>query len=82
VSKHGKTCSDNQHVFIPFVFDIFGFLTSDVVDLLHRVQMVMHKNDISKSMNIVFKRFAFVSQKDLPTQLAVPLSFIHVINPH
>jgi len=26
VGKHEKTCSDNQHVFISFVFDIFGFI--------------------------------------------------------
>ena len=37
VAKHGKACSDNQHVFIPFVFDTFGFLAPEVVDLLHRV---------------------------------------------
>ena len=37
VAKHEKTCSDNQHAFIPFVFDTFGFLAPEVVDLLHRV---------------------------------------------
>jgi hypothetical protein len=26
VVKHEKTCSDNQNAFIPFDFDIFGFL--------------------------------------------------------
>jgi hypothetical protein len=26
MAKHEKTYSDNQHVFIPFAFDIFGFL--------------------------------------------------------
>jgi hypothetical protein len=50
-----KTCYDNQHVFMPFVFDIFGFLTSDVVDILRRVQKVMHNNVMShKFMNVVF----------------------------
>ena len=44
VAKHEKTCSDNQHVFIPFSFDTFGFLASEVVDLLHGVQRVMHIN--------------------------------------
>jgi hypothetical protein len=34
VAKHEKTCSDNQHAFIPLVFDTFGFLAPDVVDLL------------------------------------------------
>ena len=37
VAKHEKACYDNQHAFIPFAFDTFGFLTSKVVDLLHRV---------------------------------------------
>jgi hypothetical protein len=27
VAKHEKPCFGNQHVFIPFVFDTFGFLT-------------------------------------------------------
>jgi len=26
VAKHEKTCFDNQHAFIPFSFDTFGFL--------------------------------------------------------
>jgi hypothetical protein len=37
VTKHEKACSDNQHAFIPFVFDTFGFLSSDVVDLLQYI---------------------------------------------
>jgi hypothetical protein len=31
--KHEKTCSNNQHVFIPFTVDTFGFLAPEVVDL-------------------------------------------------
>jgi len=34
VGKHEKTCSDNQHVFISFVFDIFGVIAPEVVDPL------------------------------------------------
>jgi len=26
VAKHEKACFDNQHAFIPFAFDTFGFL--------------------------------------------------------
>ncbi|RHN66079.1 hypothetical protein MtrunA17_Chr3g0086871 [Medicago truncatula] len=37
IAEHEKAFSDNQHAFIPFVFDTFGFLASEVVDLLHRV---------------------------------------------
>jgi len=42
VAKHEKACHDNQHAFIPFAFDTFGFLAREAVDLLHRVQKVMH----------------------------------------
>jgi hypothetical protein len=34
VAKHEKTCSDKQHVFIPFASDTFGFLAADFVDFL------------------------------------------------
>jgi hypothetical protein len=42
--KYKKSCYLNQHVFICFAFDTLGFLTLEVVDLLHVVQMVIHKN--------------------------------------
>jgi hypothetical protein len=32
--KYKKICSDNQRVFIPFVFDTFNFLASEGVDIL------------------------------------------------
>jgi len=28
---------DNRHVFIPFMFDTFGFLAANIVDLLHKI---------------------------------------------
>jgi hypothetical protein len=34
VAKDEKTCYDNQHTFIPFVFDTFYFLAPNVVSLL------------------------------------------------
>jgi hypothetical protein len=34
VAKHEKSCSDNQHAFIQFLFDIFDFLALEVVSLL------------------------------------------------
>ncbi|AES81822.1 hypothetical protein MTR_7g100970 [Medicago truncatula] len=72
-------CSDNQHVFIPFVFDTFGFIASEVVDLLHRVQRVMHNNAMSpRSMNVVFMRIDFAIQKCLTSQLVARLPPIHV----
>jgi len=68
VAKHEKVCSDNQHAFIPFAFDTFGFLAPEVVDLLYRVQKVMHSNVMSpRSMNVVFTRIGFAIQKGLAT---------------
>jgi len=46
---------DNQHAFIPFDFDTFGFLAPKVVDLLYRVQKVTQNNVITlRSTNVVF----------------------------
>jgi len=79
VAKHEKTCSDNQHAFIPFAFDTFGFLAPEAVDLLHRVQKVMHSNVMSpRSMNVVFTRIGFVIQKGLAAQLVTRLHSIQV----
>jgi len=79
MSKHEKTCSHNQHVFIPFSFDIFCFLAPEVVDLPHRVQKVVHNNVMSlRSMNVVFTRIDFVIQKDLMAQLVAHLPSIQV----
>ncbi|GJT77030.1 hypothetical protein Tco_1043755 [Tanacetum coccineum] len=39
-----KNSIENQHVFIPFEFESFGFLAPDVVELLSRIQWVMHNN--------------------------------------
>ncbi|GKC10586.1 hypothetical protein Tco_1007368 [Tanacetum coccineum] len=38
VTKHEKSCIENQHVFVPFAFDTFGFLAPEAVALLNRVQ--------------------------------------------
>ncbi|GJY45182.1 hypothetical protein Tco_0433395 [Tanacetum coccineum] len=43
VTKHEKACFENQHVFIPFAFDTFGFLAPEAVELLTRVQRVMNR---------------------------------------
>ncbi|KAL7603575.1 hypothetical protein Lser_V15G16158 [Lactuca serriola] len=44
VTKHEKPCIENQHAFIPFAFDTFGFLVSNVVKLLNRLQQIMHSH--------------------------------------
>ena len=74
VMKHEKACIENQHVFIPFAFDTFGFIAPEAVDLLNRVQRVMHSNVMTpKSMDVVFKRVSFVIQKGVAAQLVVRL---------
>jgi hypothetical protein len=79
VAKHEKACSDNQHAFIPFAFDTFRFLAPEGVNLLHRVQRVMHSNVMSpRSMNVVFPRIGFSIQKGLAAQLVARLPSIHV----
>ncbi|GJZ48785.1 hypothetical protein Tco_0602975 [Tanacetum coccineum] len=42
VTKHEKACIENQHMFVLFAFDTFGFLALKAVELLNRVQQVMH----------------------------------------
>jgi hypothetical protein len=74
VEKHEKVCSDNQHVFISFAFDTFGFLAPETVDLLKRVQNIMSP----RSLNVVFRMIGFVIQKGLAAQLVISLPFIHV----
>ncbi|MFS8002132.1 hypothetical protein Hanom_Chr13g01198491 [Helianthus anomalus] len=77
VLKHEKACLDNQHVFIPFEFDTFGFLAPEAVDLLSRVQRVMHSNVMTpRSMYVVYKRLSFAIQKEVAAQLVARLPTI------
>ncbi|GJT86986.1 hypothetical protein Tco_1068703 [Tanacetum coccineum] len=76
VTKHEKACIENQHVFIPFAFDTFGFLASEAVELLSRVQRVMHSNVMTPRLTyVVFKRIGFAIQKGLAAHLVARLSF-------
>jgi len=64
--KHEKICSNNQHVFIPFI-----------IDLLCRVEKVMHNNIMShRSINVVFTIIDFAIQKNLVAQLVTRLPSI------
>jgi hypothetical protein len=77
--KHEKADSDNQHAFIPFAFDTFGFLAPEAADLLKRVQRVMHSNVVTpRSMDVVFCRLGFAIQKGLAAQLVACLPFVHM----
>ncbi|GJU13398.1 hypothetical protein Tco_1135794 [Tanacetum coccineum] len=74
VTKHEKACIENQHVFIPFAFDTFGFLAPEAVELLTRVQRVMNSNVMTpRSIIVVFTRIGFTIQKGLAAQLVVRL---------
>lgn len=43
LAKHEKTYMKNQHTFILFAFDTFGFPAPDILELITRVQQVMHR---------------------------------------
>ncbi|GJT11771.1 hypothetical protein Tco_0858813 [Tanacetum coccineum] len=74
VTKHKKACIENQHVFIPIAFDTFGFLAPEAVELLIRVQRVMHSNVMTpRSTDVVFKRIGFAIQKGLAAHLVARL---------
>ncbi|GJY91827.1 putative exostosin-like protein [Tanacetum coccineum] len=47
VAKHEKACLENQHVFIPFAFDTFGFLAPEAEEFLNRVLTVL-KNSLEE----------------------------------
>jgi len=61
------------------VFDTFAYLGSDIIDLLHRVQRVMHNNVMSsRSMNVVFMKIDFSIQKCLAAHIVACLPFIGI----
>nr|GEY90101.1 hypothetical protein [Tanacetum cinerariifolium]GEY99059.1 hypothetical protein [Tanacetum cinerariifolium] len=75
VTKDEKACIENQQVVIPFAFDTFGFLAPEVVDLLRRVQRVMHNNVMTpRFTDVVFIRIAFTIQKGLAKPLVACFS--------
>lgn len=48
-------------IFNPFMFNTFDFLELEIVDIVQRVQRIIHKNVVSPSyMNVAFKRIGFV----------------------
>ncbi|GJT39547.1 FAR1-related sequence 5-like protein [Tanacetum coccineum] len=65
---------------IPFAFDTFGFLASEAMELLSRVQRVMHNNVMTlRSTDVVFikTRISFQSKKGSGAQLVCP----HYLSP-
>jgi hypothetical protein len=77
VAKYERACSNNQHAFIPFAFDTFGFLAPDAMNILKRLQRVMHSIVVShRSLDVVFKRIEFAIQKGLAAQFVARLPSI------
>ncbi|GKF73074.1 hypothetical protein Tco_0219406 [Tanacetum coccineum] len=59
-SRNEKACLENQHVFIPFAFDTFGFLAPEAEEFLNRVQRVVQSNfSTPKTQNFIFSRIGF-----------------------
>ncbi|KAK1437289.1 hypothetical protein QVD17_03079 [Tagetes erecta] len=74
IAKHEKACMDNQHVFIPLAFDTFGFLATEAVNFLTRVQRVIHSNvSTPKGQGFVFSRLGFSIQRGVAAQLVARL---------
>nr|GEZ43629.1 putative reverse transcriptase domain-containing protein [Tanacetum cinerariifolium] len=77
VAKHEKACLENQHVFIPFAFDTFGFLAPETEKFLNRVQRVVQSNcSTPKTQNFIFSRIGFAIQKGVAAQLVARLPAI------
>nr|GEV75486.1 copia-type polyprotein [Tanacetum cinerariifolium] len=85
VTKHKKACIKNQHVFVPLAFDTFGFLAPKAVELLNKVQRVMHimsrfleRADKFGEISYEFARIYPIDQKDMvpalrPVDFRVPI---------
>ncbi|GJR72939.1 putative reverse transcriptase domain-containing protein [Tanacetum coccineum] len=70
VVKHEKACLENQHVFIAFAFDTFGFLAPEAEEFLTRVQRVVQSNfSTLKTQNFIFSRIGFAIQKEVVAHL-------------
>jgi len=54
-----------KHVFfLSFTFNVFGFLALETIDLLHKIQIVMHNNVMSsRFINVMLTKIDFVIQK-------------------
>lgn len=64
MAKHKKACVDNQHTFIHFAFDTFGFLATNDMEFLKKAQRVKHSNVMTlRSVDVVFKTISPVIQK-------------------
>nr|GEU88258.1 hypothetical protein [Tanacetum cinerariifolium] len=62
--EHAVNCKELSG-FNPFAFDTFGFLAPEAVELLSRVQLVMHNNVMThRSTDVIFKCIDSAIQKE------------------
>ena len=74
VDKHATTCTENQHVFVPFAFDTFGSLAPDAIRFLDRVRKVVRSNVTSpRGQDYIFSRVVFDIQNGITAQLVARL---------
>nr|GEV06728.1 auxilin-like protein [Tanacetum cinerariifolium] len=62
VAKHEKACLENQHVFIPFAFDTFGFLAPETEKFLNRVQRVVQKEMTREAIEKIYERILILQE--------------------
>jgi hypothetical protein len=70
VAKHEKVVLTIKLLY--YLHLTLGFLAPVVVDLLQRVQKIMHNNVVSpRSMDVIFKMISFSIHKGLAAQIVV-----------
>nr|GEX39371.1 putative reverse transcriptase domain-containing protein [Tanacetum cinerariifolium] len=80
MTKHEKARIKNQHVFIPFAFDTFGFLAPEAVELLNIVQQIINSNVVTpRSTNVVFHRISFAIKKRTSDAACCSFAFHHYV---
>ncbi|GKC81139.1 hypothetical protein Tco_1136856, partial [Tanacetum coccineum] len=53
VAKHEKACLENQHVFIPFAFDTFGFLAPEAENRVKAIESVPSLENVTVRFGMV-----------------------------
>ncbi|GJW43692.1 hypothetical protein Tco_0072491 [Tanacetum coccineum] len=77
VAKHEKACLENQHVFIPFAFDTFGFLAPEAEEFLNRVQRVVQNmgDDVDINTLTMEQYLALIQDNIIPSLVKPEISY-------
>ncbi|GJR77865.1 hypothetical protein Tco_0090230 [Tanacetum coccineum] len=73
VAKHEKACLENQHVFIPFAFDTFGFLAPEAEEFLNRSTLP------TKGMRSIISTVSISLEDFLPSILLLMVIIVAVV---